>query len=211
MKHLISLLCLLTIACNNKKTTNTIVFDDEDKKLTKDTTYISEVLSWRSCQEDLVTLTVNDNYPHYYLEYKKQRYPLYSYAEILSVPIVFWYDLFENRSKNCSFVLFNGSNIAEGRYSYTIFDIAPNDSLTVSGFYRINERVPANSKQTDNDTLAIMEYAKISYKATDFLSSSDKFPDTKAIHYFLRNDKWTSQPKNKEEYLIMKHYEFVKE
>ena len=211
MKHLISLLCLLTIACNNKKTTNTIVFDDEDKKLTKDTTYISEVLSWRSCQEDLVTLTVNDNYPHYYLEYKKQRYPLYSYAEILSVPIVFWYDLFENRSKNCSFVLFNGSNIAEGRYSYTIFDIAPNDSLTVSGFYRINERVPANSKQTNNDTLAIMEYAKISYKATDFLSSSDKFPDTKAIHYFLRNDKWTSQPKNKEEYLIMKHYEFVKE
>lgn len=211
MKHLISLLCLLTIACNNKKTTNTIVFDDEDKKLTKDTTYISEVLSWRSCQEDLVTLTVNDNYPHYYLEYKKQRYPLYSYAEILSVPIVFWYDLFENRSKNCSFVLFNGSNIAEGRYSYTIFDIAPNDSLTVSGFYRINERVPANSKQTNNDTLAIMEYAKISYKATDFLSSSNKFPDTKAIHYFLRNDKWTSQPKNKEEYLIMKHYEFIKE
>ena len=211
MKHLISLLCLLTIACNNKKTTNTIVFEDEDKKLTKDTTYISEVLSWRSCQEDLVTLTVNDNYPHYYLEYKKQRYPLYSYAEILSVPIVFWYDLFENRSKNCSFVLFNGSNTAEGRYSYTIFDIAPNDSLTVSGFYRINERVPANSKQTNNDTLAIMEYAKISYKATDFLSSSDKFPDTKAIHYFLRNDKWTSQPKNKEEYLIMKHYEFVKE
>ena len=211
MKHLISLLCLLTIACNNRETTNTIVFDDEDKKLTKDTTYISEVLSWRSCQEDLVKLTVNDNYPHYYLEYKKQRYPLYSYAEILSVPIVFWYDLFENRSKNCSFVLFNGSNIAEGRYSYTIFNIAPNDSLTVSGFYRINERVPANSKQTNNDTLAIMEYAKISYKATDFLSSSNKFPDTKAIHYFLRNDKWTSQPKNKEEYLIMKHYEFVKE
>ena len=211
MKHLISLLCLLTIACNNKKTTNTIVFDDEDKKLTKDTTYISEVLSWRSCQEDLVTLTVNDNYPHYYLEYKKQRYPLYSYAEILSVPIVFWYDLFENRSKNCSFVLFNGSNIAEGRYSYTIFNIAPNDSLTVSGFYRINERVPANSKQTNNDTLAIMEYAKISYKATDFLSSSDKFPETKAIHYFLRKDEWTSQQKNKEEYLIMKHYEFVKE
>ena len=211
MKHLISLLCLLTIACNNRETTNTIVFDDEDKKLTKDTTYISEVLSWRSCEEDLVTLTVNDNYPHYYLEYKKQRYPLYSYAEILSVPIVFWYDLFENRGKNCSFVLFNGSNIAEGRYSYAIFDIAPNDSLTVSGFYRINERVPANSKQTDNDTLAIMEYAKISYKATDFLSSSDKFPDTKAIHYFLRNNKWTSQPKNKEEYLIMKHYEFVKE
>ena len=211
MKHLISLLCLLTIACNDRKTTNTIVFDDEDKKLTKDTTYISEVLSWRSCQEDLVKLTVNDNYPHYYLEYKKQRYPLYSYAEILSVPIVFWYDLFENRSKNCSFVLFNGSNIAEGRYSYTIFNIAPNDSLTVSGFYRINERVPANSKQTNNDTLAIMEYAKISYKATDFLSSSDKFPETKAIHYFLRKDEWTSQPKNKEEYLIMKHYEFVKE
>ena len=211
MKHLISLLCLLTIACNNKKTTNTIVFDDEDKKLTKDTTYISEVLSWRSCQEDLVTLTVNDNYPHYYLEYKKQRYPLYSYAEILSVPIAFWYDLFENRGKSCSFVFFNGSNTAEGRYSYAIFDIAPNDSLTVSGFYRINERVPANSKQTNNDTLAIMEYAKISYKATDFLSSSNKFPDTKAIHYFLRNDKWTSQPKNKEEHLIMKHYEFVKE
>ena len=211
MKHLISLLCLLTIACNNRETTNTIVFDDEDKKLTKDTTYISEVLSWRSCQEDLVKLTVNDNYPHYYLEYKKQRYPLYSYAEILSVPIVFWYDLFENREKSCSFVFFNGSNTAEGRYSYTIFDIAPNDSLTVSGFYRINERVPANSKQTNNDTLAIMEYAKISYKATDFLSSSNKFPETKAIHYFLRNDKWTSQPKNKEEYLIMKHYEFVKE
>ena len=211
MKHLISLLCLLTIACNNRETTNTIVFDDEDKKLTKDTTYISEVLSWRSCQEDLVKLTVNDNYPHYYLEYKKQRYPLYSYAEILSVPIVFWYDLFENRSKNCSFVLFNGSNIAEGRYSYTIFNIAPNDSLTVSGFYRINERVPANSKQTNNDTLAIMEYAKISYKATDFLSSSDKFPDTKAIHYFVRKDEWTNKPKNKEEYLIMKHYEFVKE
>ena len=211
MKHLISLLCLLTIACNDRKTTNTIVFDDEDKKLTKDTTYISEVLSWRSCQEDLVKLTVNDNYPHYYLEYKKQRYPLYSYAEILSVPIVFWYDLFENRSKNCSFVLFNGSNIAEGRYSYTIFNIAPNDSLTVSGFYRINERVPANSKQTNNDTLAIMEYTKISYKATDFLSSSDKFPETKAIHYFLRKDEWTSKPKNKEEYLIMKHYEFVKE
>ena len=211
MKHLISLLCLLTIACNDRKTTNTIVFDDEDKKLTKDTTYISEVLSWRSCQEDLVKLTVNDNYPHYYLEYKKQRYPLYSYAEILSVPIVFWYDLFENRGKSCSFVLFNGSNIAEGRYSYTIFNIAPNDSLTVSGFYRINERVPANSKQTNNDTLAIMEYAKISYKATDFLSSSDKFPETKAIHYFLRKDEWTSQQKNKEEYLIMKHYEFVKE
>lgn len=179
-------------------------------------------MSWRSeydnkstekptCEEDLVTLTVNEKYPHYYLEYKKQRYPLYSYAEILSVPIVFWYDLFENRGKSCSFVFFNGSNTAEGRYSYAIFDIAPNDSLTVSGFYRINERVPANSKQTDNDTLAIMEYAKISYKATDFLSSSDKFPDTKAIHYFLRNDKWTSQPKNKEEYLIMKHYEFVKE
>ena len=134
-----------------------------------------------------------------------------SYAEILSVPIVFWYDLFKNRGKSCSFVFFNGSNIAEGRYSYTIFDIASNDSLTVSGFYRINERVPANSKQTNNDTLAIMEYAKISYKATDFLSSSDKFPETKAIHYFLRKDEWTSQQKNKEEYLIMKHYEFVKE
>ena len=95
---------------------------------------------------------------------KKQRYPLYSYAETLGVPIKFWYDLFENRGRKCSFALFNGSNIAEGRYSYTIFDIAPNDSLTVSGFYRINERVSTNSKQTGNDTLAIMEYAKISYK-----------------------------------------------
>lgn len=30
----------------------------------------------------------------------------------------------------------------------------------------------------------LYSYAKISYKATDFLSSSKKFPDTKAIHYF---------------------------
>ena len=36
---------------------------------------------------------------------------------------------------------------------------------------------------------------KYTYKATDFLSSSNKFPDTKAIRYFLRNDKWTIQPK----------------
>ena len=213
----ILLLVCIAIACKK-----TVSVSGQNKEVTKDTTYISEVLSWRSeydnkstgrptCEEDLVTLTVNEKYPHYYLEYKKQRYPLYSYAEILSVPIVFWYDLFENRGKSCSFVFFNGSNTAEGRYSYAIFDIAPNDSLTVSGFYRINERVPANSKQTNNDTLAIMEYAKISYKATDFLSSSNKFPDTKAIHYFLRKDEWMSQPKNKEEYLIMKHYEFVKE
>ena len=213
----ILLLVCIAIACKK-----TVSVSGQNKEVTKDTTYISEVLSWRSeydnkstekptCEEDLVTLTVNEKYPHYYLEYKKQRYPLYSYAEILSVPIVFWYDLFENRGKSCSFVFFNGSNTAEGRYSYAIFDIAPNDSLTVSGFYRINERVPANSKQTNNDTLAIMEYAKISYKATDFLSSSDKFPNTKAIHYFLRKDEWMSQPKNKEEYLIMKHYEFVKE
>ena len=108
-------------------------------------------------------------------------------------------------------MFFNNSNVAEGRYSYTIFDIAPNDSLMVSGFYRINERVSANSKQTNNDTLAIMEYAKISYKATDFLSSSNKFPDTKAIHYFCKKDEWTNKPKNKEEYQIMKHYEFIKE
>lgn len=209
MKQIIIFTTLLLLSCIACK--KTVSVSQQNKEITKDTTYISEVLSWRSCQEDLVTLTVNDNYPHYYLEYKKQRYPLYSYAEILSVPIVFWYDLFENRGKSCSFVFFNGSNTAEGRYSYAIFDIAPNDSLTVSGFYRINERVPANSKQTDNDTLAIMEYAKISYKATDFLSSSDKFPDTKAIRYFLRKDEWTSKPKNKEEYLIMKHYEFVKE
>ena len=213
----ILLLVCIAIACKK-----TVSVSGQNKEVTKDTTYISEVLSWHSeydnkstekptCEEDLVTLTVNEKYPHYYLEYKKQRYPLYSYAEILSVPIVFWYDLFENRSKSCSFVFFNGSNTAEGRYSYAIFDIAPNDSLTVSGFYRINERVPANSKQTDNDTLAIMEYAKISYKAADFLASSDKFPDTKAIHYFLRKDEWTSKPKNKEEYLIMKHYEFIKE
>ena len=213
----ILLLVCIAIACKK-----TVSVSGQNKEVTKDTTYISEVLSWRSeydnkstekltCEEDLVTLTVNEKYPHYYLEYKKQRYPLYSYAEILSVPIVFWYDLFENRGKSCSFVFFNGSNTAEGRYSYAIFDIAPNDSLTVSGFYRINERVPANSKQTDNDTLAIMEYAKISYKAADFLASSDKFPDTKAIQYFLRKDEWTSKPKNKEEYLIMKHYEFIKE
>ena len=188
----ILLLVCIAIACKK-----TVSVSGQNKEVTKDMTYISEVLSWHSeydnkstekptCEEDLVTLTVNEKYPHYYLEYKKQRYPLYSYAEILSVPIVFWYDLFENRGKSCSFVFFNGSNTAEGRYSYAIFDIAPNDSLTVSGFYRINERVPANSKQTDNDTLAIMEYAKISYKAADFLASSDKFPDTKAIHYFLR-------------------------
>jgi len=213
----ILLLVCIAIACKK-----TVSVSGQNKEVTKDMTYISEVLSWHSeydnkstekptCEEDLVTLTVNEKYPHYYLEYKKQRYPLYSYAEILSVPIVFWYDLFENRGKSCSFVFFNGSNTAEGRYSYAIFDIAPNDSLTVSGFYRINERVPANSKQTDNDTLAIMEYAKISYKAADFLASSDKFPDTKAIHYFLRKDEWTSKPKNKEEYLIMKHYEFIKE
>ena len=213
----ILLLVCIAIACKK-----TVSVSGQNKEVTKDTTYISEVLSWHSeydnkstekptCEEDLVTLTVNEKYPHYYLEYKKQRYPLYSYAEILSVPIVFWYDLFENRGKSCSFVFFNGSNTAEGRYSYAIFDIAPNDSLTVSGFYRINERVPANSKQTDNDTLAIMEYAKISYKAADFLASSDKFPDTKAIQYFLRKDEWTSKPKNKEEYLIMKHYEFIKE
>ena len=213
----ILLLVCIAIACKK-----TVSVSGQNKEVTKDTTYISEVLSWHSeydnkstekptCEEDLVTLTVNEKYPHYYLEYKKQRYPLYSYAEILSVPIVFWYDLFENRGKSCSFVFFNGSNTAEGRYSYAIFDIAPNDSLTVSGFYRINERVPANSKQTDNDTLAIMEYAKISYKAADFLASSDKFPDTKAIHYFLRKDEWTSKPKNKDEYLIMKHYEFIKE
>ena len=213
----ILLLVCIAIACKK-----TVSVSGQNKEVTKDTTYISEVLSWHSeydnkstekptCEEDLVTLTVNEKYPHYYLEYKKQGYPLYSYAEILSVPIVFWYDLFENRGKSCSFVFFNGSNTAEGRYSYAIFDIAPNDSLTVSGFYRINERVPANSKQTDNDTLAIMEYAKISYKAADFLASSDKFPDTKAIQYFLRKDEWTSKPKNKEEYLIMKHYEFIKE
>ena len=213
----ILLLVCIAIACKK-----TVSVSGQNKEVTKDMTYISEVLSWHSeydnkstekptCEEDLVTLTVNEKYPHYYLEYKKQRYPLYSYAEILSVPIVFWYDLFENRGKSCSFVFFNGSNTAEGRYSYAIFDIAPNDSLTVSGFYRINERVPANSKQTNNDTLAIMEYAKISYKAADFLASSDKFPDTKAIHYFLRKDEWTSKPKNKEEYLIMKHYEFIKE
>ena len=204
--RLLAILLLSCIACQK-----TVSVSEQNKEITKETTYISEVLSWRSCQEDLVKLTVNDKYPHYYLEYKKQRYPLYSYAEILSVPIVFWYDLFENRGKSCSFVFFNGSNTAEGRYSYAIFDIAPNDSLTLSGFYRINERVPANSKQTSNDTLAIMEYAKISYKAADFLASSDKFPDTKAIHYFSRKGEWTGKPKNKEEYLIMKHYEFVKE
>ena len=209
MKQIIIFTTLLLLSCIACK--KTVSVSQQNKEITKDTTYISEVLSWRSCQEDLVKLTVNDKYPHYYLEYKKQCYPLYSYAEILSVPITFSYDLFENRDRKCSFVFFNNSNVAEGRYSYTIFDIAPNDSLMVSGFYRINERVSANSKQTNNDTLAIMEYAKISYKATDFLSSSNKFPDTKAIHYFLRNDKWTSQPKNKEEYLIMKHYEFVKE
>lgn len=214
---ILAILLLSCIACQR-----TVSVSGQNKEVTKDTTYISEVLSWRSeydnkstekltCEEDLVTLTVNEKYPHYYLEYKKQRYPLYSYAEILSVPIVFWYDLFENRGKSCSFVFFNGSNTAEGRYSYAIFDIAPNDSLTVSGFYRINERVSTNSKQTGNDTLAIMEYAKISYKATAFLASSDKFPDTKAIHYFLRKGEWTGKPKNKEEYLIMKHYEFVKE
>lgn len=211
-----TLLLLSCIAC--KKTASV---SGQNKEITKDTTYISEVLSWRSaydnktgrptCEEDLVTLTANDNYPHYYLEYKKQCYPLYSYAEILSVPITFSYDLFENRDRKCSFVFFNSSNVAEGRYSYTIFDIASNDSLIVSGFYRINEREPIDSKQKENDTLAIMEYAKISYKAVDFLSSSDKFPDTKAIRYFLRKDEWTSKPKNKEEYLIMKHYEFIKE
>ena len=75
----------------------------------------------------------------------------------------------------------------------------------------MNECLQIVSKQTGNDTLAIMEYAKISYKATDFLASSDKFPDTKAIYYFLRKGEWTGKPKNKEEYLIMKHYEFVKE
>ena len=215
--RLLAILLLSCIACQK-----TVSVSEQNKEITKDTTYISEVLSWRSeydnkstekltCEEDLVTLTVNEKYPHYYLEYKKQRYPLYSYAETLGVPIKFWYDLFENRCRKCSFALFNGSNIVEGRYSYAIFDIAPNDSLTVSGFYRINERVPTNSKQTSNDTLAIMEYAKISYKATDFLASSDKFPDTKAIHYFSRKGEWTGKPKNKEEYLIMKHYEFVKE
>ena len=209
MKQIIIFTTLLLLSCIACK--KTVSVSQQNKEITKDTTYISEVLSWRSCQEDLVKLTVNDKYPHYYLEYKKQCYPLYSYAEILSVPITFSYDLFENRDRKCSFVFFNNSNVAEGRYSYTIFDIAPNDSLMVSGFYRINERVSANSKQTNNDTLAIMEYAKISYKATDFLSSSNKFPDTKAIHYFSLKDEWTNKPKNKEEYQIMKHYEFVKE
>ena len=81
------------------------------------------------------------------------------------------------------------------------FDIAPNEFFNGFWFYRINERVPANSKQNKQTTLLANNgnMQKISYKATDFLSSSDKFPDTKAIHYFLRNDKWTSQPKNKEE------------
>ena len=76
--RLLAILLLSCIACQK-----TVSGSEQNKEITKDTTYISEVLSWRSeydnkstekltCEEDLVTLTVNEKYPHYYLEYKKQ-------------------------------------------------------------------------------------------------------------------------------------------
>ena len=75
--RLLAILLLSCIACQK-----TVSVSEQNKEITKDTTYISEVLSWRSeydnkstekltCEEDLVTLTVNEKYPHYYLEYKK--------------------------------------------------------------------------------------------------------------------------------------------
>ena len=61
----ILLLVCIAIACKK-----TVSVSGQNKEVTKDTTYISEVLSWRSeydnkstekptCEEDLVTLTVN--------------------------------------------------------------------------------------------------------------------------------------------------------
>ena len=44
---------------------------------------------------------------------------------------------------------------------------------------------------------SLYSYAKISYKATDFLSSSKKFPDTKAIHYFWKK-RWMNEPTEKQ-------------
>ena len=61
------------MACNNRKTTNNIVEQQVEESFTENK-MIQLLL------KD-IKVTMNDNYPHY-LEYKKQRYPLYSYAKI---------------------------------------------------------------------------------------------------------------------------------
>lgn len=203
------ILIMLTQSCDSKQ----LETNNKIKQVSSNLYYTQKVLDWniwlnplgneksKSCYDYSVSLLADTIVPNYYIKYNSEIYRLDSYLYNQSTPS-FWYDIFENRSKECSFILFFGETINE-KYRYVVFDITE-DGLFASKFCEIQ-------KQEKNDTTAIFRSTKLNVSAEYFCSKKMAFPSfdkfSKA-NFLLRNGVWTEQI-DSESSLIVKHYEFV--
>ncbi len=153
------------------------------------------------CYDYSVSLLTDTIIPNYYLEYKQKKYRLDSYLYNQRTPS-FWYDIFDNRDKKCSFILFYGEK-NNRRYCYTVIDITE-EGLLASSYYEIQE------VDLKNDTIAIIQANDIDVLASVFFSKYTKFPTLEANMYLLREDRLLNPTKNPEVDLILKHFEFIR-
>lgn len=164
------------------------------------------------CHDYSVSLLTDTIIPNYYLEYKNKKYRLDSYLYNQRTPS-FWYDIFDNRDKKCSFILFYGEK-KNRRYCYTVLDITER-GLLASSYYEIQEVDNVTKKNHSfqnlkNDTIAIIQANDIDILASVFFSKDMKFPVLKANNYLLREGRWLNPTSNPEVDIIMKHFEFIR-
>lgn len=213
MRKIVSILYVLVLffSCDTKQLEN----NKKKEQSSSNPYYTQKVIDWQiwhnpldnkeanSCYDYSVSLLADTIVPNYYIKYKSKIYRLDSYLDNQSMPS-FWYDIFENRSKECSFILFFGEKKNE-KYRYVIFDITENGLFT-SKYFEIQ-------KQVKNDTTAILRSITLNVSAEYYCSKRMVFPSfdkLSKVNFLLRNGVWTEQ-NDFESSLVIKHFEFVNE
>ncbi len=184
---------------------------------------IKEIIMQNCDKGRKIFLLADTIVPNYYIRSNDVNYRLDSYQYSMK-EISFWYDIYINFQRDCSFILFFGEkpgfyNGETGRYSYTIFNVADNEIKTATIFYYtvlgykdkktynyLLKKYNLTKLKTDTIANLTIKDTVISlnqyFKEGSNISQIVEETGLKTKSYLLRNKKWTSKPKNLEEEMI---------
>lgn len=209
MKKIVRISIFLFLVSCKVSTQKNVVNDVETYTVTIMDWYSSKENDIPDCEKYILSIEADTIVPNYFIKYGNEKYRLDSYLYNQG-EISFWYDIFDNRSKECSFILFYAEAINQ-HYSYTVYNINKNN-IETSRYYSIQSISPKHIKSTQIiDTISTLQYTDIVMSIKDFIDKDFKFPYVNGINiaYLMSNGEWTRPPKDKEEELIRKHYLFI--
>ncbi|GHV43946.1 hypothetical protein FACS1894180_4540 [Bacteroidia bacterium] len=220
INYIMSVLFIFLCSCNNLKQGK----DSDNEYIVSD---FYEKGSLKNCENDTVMIFLDTIKPIYYFTFNNEKYyiPLECYFYF-----AFWYEILEDTTAKCSFILFSGTGDEVGKYTYVVFT-SGDQGLVTTTFYCINRidykadnaieirlsrtvkgYKPKKLKKKMTDSIAKISVVDTVMSAKAFsdsaLNSQHEFmSEAKSENIFLlRNRTLTKKSKNVEFEMILNHY-----